>query len=301
MLQKLYVAGVFLAIVVLMAVPTVAIVAIARNEENYIEEWIAYHRLIGFDHLFIYDHSRLGTLTKQLKPFKEFVTVRRIRRTLFNSLSLQLRAYKHALENGLRSYDWVQILDVDEFVNLRKHQSIQQFVAGFKGIDCIKLHWRIFGHNGHYNQPTGLVLEHFTRCDPMPDPFGKVLSRTRYVELLDIHKTRFNRDVRFTSVEGQELPKRPGHDAATSILETAYINHYQSKSFKHLRSKIKRGVASGPYLRKNHFRRSDNWRSKKSETLQKFVEYFSFTANRATDTSLKEFAPKIKQFLKQYY
>jgi len=36
---------------------TTALVCIAKNEDHYIEEWIAYHLKLGFDHIFIYAYN----------------------------------------------------------------------------------------------------------------------------------------------------------------------------------------------------------------------------------------------------
>ena len=35
----------------------VALVCIAKNEDNYIQEWITYNKLIGFDDIFIYQND----------------------------------------------------------------------------------------------------------------------------------------------------------------------------------------------------------------------------------------------------
>lgn len=31
-----------------------ALVCIAKNEDNYIDEWIEYHLMLGFDRIFVY-------------------------------------------------------------------------------------------------------------------------------------------------------------------------------------------------------------------------------------------------------
>lgn len=36
---------------------SVAIVAIARNEGEYINEWIEYHHALSFEHFYIFDNS----------------------------------------------------------------------------------------------------------------------------------------------------------------------------------------------------------------------------------------------------
>ena len=40
----------------------VALMAIALNEDPYIDEWIKYNLMIGFDHVYIYDNSEGNTL-----------------------------------------------------------------------------------------------------------------------------------------------------------------------------------------------------------------------------------------------
>ena len=36
---------------------SIAIVAIARKENAYINTWIQYHRELGIDHFYVYDNS----------------------------------------------------------------------------------------------------------------------------------------------------------------------------------------------------------------------------------------------------
>lgn len=34
-----------------------AIVCIAKNEDNYIDEWIKYHTKLGFDYVYVYQND----------------------------------------------------------------------------------------------------------------------------------------------------------------------------------------------------------------------------------------------------
>ena len=34
-----------------------AIAAIFKHENDYLQEWIEFHRLVGFDHFFLYDND----------------------------------------------------------------------------------------------------------------------------------------------------------------------------------------------------------------------------------------------------
>ena len=39
---------------------TYAICAIAKNENNYINDWVNWHINIGFDHIYLYDNNDIN-------------------------------------------------------------------------------------------------------------------------------------------------------------------------------------------------------------------------------------------------
>jgi len=54
---------------------SICAVAIVKGEASFIEEWIVYHKLIGIDHLNIYDNDPAPAFRSQLKAWEDFVTV----------------------------------------------------------------------------------------------------------------------------------------------------------------------------------------------------------------------------------
>ena len=50
----------------------IALVCIAKNEDNYIKEWITYHKKLGFDDIFIYEND-LDTIIKNDQAFDSFI------------------------------------------------------------------------------------------------------------------------------------------------------------------------------------------------------------------------------------
>src|SRR5262245_41714424 len=133
---------------------TVCVAAILKHEDHFVEEWIAYHRLLGIDHFYLYDNDPRQPLSGILARHREYVTVhpwvishddRR-----YPGHTTQVKAYTHCLENYAGSYAWVAFIDCDEFIALEEHRDLKEFLAEFDGYDSIALNWHVFGHNGYY-------------------------------------------------------------------------------------------------------------------------------------------------------
>ena len=46
-----------------------AIAAIFKNETPYLEEWLEYHLLVGFDHFYLYDNDGSNEVRELLAPY----------------------------------------------------------------------------------------------------------------------------------------------------------------------------------------------------------------------------------------
>ena len=102
---------------------SVAIVAIARNEGLYINNWIEYHRRIGISHFYIYDNSFDGETHLDNSISSSNMEVTTII-PYYNRKSAQRKAYNEAyLEYG-GIHDYMLFIDIDEFLTLLKHKNI---------------------------------------------------------------------------------------------------------------------------------------------------------------------------------
>jgi hypothetical protein len=54
----------------------VCLAAILKDEDRFVEEWVAYHRLLGVDHFYLYDNDPRQPLNAILAPHRDYVTVR---------------------------------------------------------------------------------------------------------------------------------------------------------------------------------------------------------------------------------
>lgn len=143
--------------------------ALVQNEAPYIAEWIAYHRLLGFEHFFIYDNHSNDDLDAKLAPFiaKGWVTVIRIPER--HGTWLQ----NHCFEPDAPSQNsrWLASMDVDEFLVVAggmnasiEYPTLPQYLNLYEDFGCAGLvidRFR-FGSGPHHVKPKhGLVIENY--------------------------------------------------------------------------------------------------------------------------------------------
>jgi hypothetical protein len=104
-----------------------AIVAIARRENLYVEEWLNYHYGIGFDRIYLYDNPGAGDA--DLVFLKDRYDERLVLTTITGE-GRQSGAYKHFIDNFREETDWVAFLDLDEFIVLREDKTFRGFWPG---------------------------------------------------------------------------------------------------------------------------------------------------------------------------
>jgi hypothetical protein len=223
-----------------------ALVCIAKNEDNYIEEWIDYNTKLGFDHIFVYANDWNYTAKRTN------VTVIDIPGAI-----QQVRAYNHFKQNLSSNFKWAAFFDVDEFLVLNQHNNLKEFLCDYSDCNAIGINWAIFGNNGHETvNGEYSVLKRFTRrskedlIDTVTTSDNKYpnthiksivqLPCNHFQDIHDIHGTWFN------------LNKEPRTSAYNKPVDwgVAQLNHYFTKSTEEFIRKCQRGRADYAVNRK---------------------------------------------------
>ena len=270
----------------------VAVVVIARDEKPFLDEWLVYQRRLGVDHFFVYDDEPDLSISGFLKPHSPYVTVVPWfeRHRHLPGRNKQTKSYTHALSNGLGSFEWVAYIDVDEFLVLKRHASIQEFLSGFdRSVSSVSLNWMVFGHNGFYEDPPGLVTSALTRRMILPSHNCKSISRCSDVARVEsAHRVVLRRGRRVGATGGVFLDSyvTPG------AVDVACVNHYQCRSFTRWMSKPVRGEAAddSPGL----FPEND-WRRSKEGCLRQFVTVVAAKHNEISDTNMLKYRLVLEQ------
>jgi len=217
------------------------IVAIARDEEAFLDEWLIYHReILKFTRFIIYDDGPRQSLERFLLPHAEYVTVIPWyeRHRSLNGRNRQTKAYVDSLLRMRSGTDWVLYLDIDEFLVLPENADIAQFLQRFVMASAVSFNWRIFGNCGFFENPAGLVTASLIRRRAKPYRLHKTISRPEAIkEIRSSHSCELKEGAIWMDTNGFIFQDRL-YEGIDSI---AWINHYRCRSFFNWMQRVHRG------------------------------------------------------------
>jgi len=145
----------------------------ARDESNIVE-WVAHHKNIGFDFIYIFDHKSLFPIKYLFQNISD-IKIEEIKDENINKINLMSKAVEYSKNN----YDWMLYLDSDEFLIL-KDDCINSFLQKYVKYHQIGINWLMFGSNFHNKKPKGTILENYTRCESVLDKHIKCFVRPSF-------------------------------------------------------------------------------------------------------------------------
>ncbi|MDR2338172.1 MAG: glycosyltransferase family 92 protein [Deltaproteobacteria bacterium] len=212
-----------------------SIAAILKDEAPYIEEWIEYHLLVGVEHFYLYDNESTDNLQKVLQPYINRGIV------VYESWAgqaQQVSVYNDAVLKCKAETRWLAIIDADEFIVPLQDENIPQFLQSYEQYPAVVLNWFIFDCAGHINQPSGLVIENYTRGNR--GTHIKSIVNPRKVAHANIHgHVYFNQELAVT----ENFMTVSGDFVQYDFVKRIQLNHYWTKSYAEFKAKVERGVA----------------------------------------------------------
>ena len=226
--------------------PQAALCAIARNEAHAIVEWIAYHKVIGFQNMVIYENSSTDGTNRILKALHQAGEITVHEWPDLETPNRQIHAYSHFQEQYRARFDWVLCLDIDEFLVLKNHQTVGDFLKQYPDAQALSLSWRFFGSGGQDEPDDRLVIERFTSCaadDFASNRHFKTIFRPDRARWFGVHAPALWDD-RITMLNGQQVGNLGTIGMhLTPCYTEAWVNHYFVKSRAEWTQKVRRGRA----------------------------------------------------------
>ncbi|NIY79608.1 MAG: glycosyltransferase family 2 protein [Rhodobacteraceae bacterium] len=139
-----------------------------RNEGPFILEWVAWYRMLGFDHLVVFYNDCTDHSPELLEALDAAGVLTAVSYTPNPDLPVKRTSLKLMAEHPrIRAAEWVFNIDVDEFLVIHKGEGrLQDLFDAFpiKQVHAIAVHWRCFGDGGYGSWEDTLTHRRFTRA-----------------------------------------------------------------------------------------------------------------------------------------
>jgi hypothetical protein len=159
-----------------------------KNESHILDEWILHYKHHGADHIYLINDGSTDDFQSVLKPYIENGYV-----TLFNN-TLEIADYprqKYLYETYFRPIlsqsKWWSIIDLDEFMYSPEDINLQNIINRYNNYNQLFARWRMFGSNGHINQPKYVVQSFTKRKGNNDNVNGKTIFKSDMLVEFDVH------------------------------------------------------------------------------------------------------------------
>jgi hypothetical protein len=146
--------------------PRTVLFSAMKNEAPFVLEWIAYHKVIGFDEIVICSNPSNDGMEGILAALAEAEEIRHLETTVPAGRSPQIvasRAYSDKI--GYRSGDWYLWLDADEFLNVHVgNRTVSALIEALGDRQAALVNWRVFGSGGQTQFTGRFVRPEFARA-----------------------------------------------------------------------------------------------------------------------------------------
>lgn len=223
----------------------VVLCCIALKEERYLDEWIVYYLFgLNFDGIHIYDNSPENVLRyvpNKYPPGKVNVIHLPGPTKQREAYNLMLQKFK------TRPDTWIAFYDCDEFLVLKKHATIQDFVRQYAAMgDGIVANWYLFGDSGLSGFSPRPVTERFVHRGGAVNQHVKTICRAVAVKTMSCHHAEYMPGKRAVDTLGRHVD---GPFNPEGPVDTAVIHHYFTKTREEFTEKRNRGKAWAGGLR----------------------------------------------------
>jgi hypothetical protein len=147
--------------------------AIVKDAEPYLDEWIDYHFGLGFHTIYLIDNSEKHELLQwQNKRRAKGYSVRVLPKP---GTHRQMYGYHMCVSEFKEEHTYMAFFDVDEFLVLKKHSNIDDFLVQHLPRGALSISWYIFGSgNTTMYSPIPVTKRFMYRDGTSPDDRHKV-------------------------------------------------------------------------------------------------------------------------------
>lgn len=214
-------------------------VLLAKDEGEYLPEWLGWHFGHGIEHVYLYDDSRGRPMTEFLEEYAPRCTVKDAARYRYH---LQFEAYVDALRRFGRETEWMAFIDADEYLRSVGGTPITDILDTMPdNAAAVLCPWVIYNANGHLTKTPGPVRERFTETVPWPwvgiMPNWKSIVRPALVTSMSAHSPIKMKDGAMLADANGDIVTDKYHLPPDKLV----VDHYYTKSYEEWLYRLPKG------------------------------------------------------------
>lgn len=225
------------------------IMAIFKGEQDYMEEWLVHHINQGISHFYMYSNDEKMHNYPYLNKYMSYITLVPWQDKKNDKVdTVQKQAYNHCIQTYNHEYQYLMMLDIDEFIiSLLPNNRVIDIIDSldYDKTKAIKVQRYNFGSDGHEIKPPGNVMDNYLQHEKICSSY-KTIANSEYIDTSQ----------KFYGVHDFPLINKPGkiYNEYFTYEHTGFpngctqddkneiplvINHYYSKSYEEYLSRCK--------------------------------------------------------------
>lgn len=264
-----------------------AIGAIFRDEAPYLKEWIEFHKLVGVQHFYLFNHGSEDDYISVLRDYIDrgevelFEWPYPVKSWEHWLYEVQAEAYEKCISLAQGTVKWLALIDIDEFLTPICSDSVPTVLKEYEPFGGVGFNWKLFGHSGFLDLPPDkLLIESLVMTAPYDRPTHlgvKSIVRPERVKGCN-HPHYMIYKEGFYAVNSNRQRDIDSEGRASGVYyDRLVINHYWSRTGNYLYKKLKRWSVLAPHVV------PENW-----------VEYVK-DMNLVRDHSMERFIAPLRQ------
>ena len=159
------------------------IMAIFKNEQDYLEEWLKYHLNQGINHFYLFSNDENMQNYPYLVQYTNYITmIPWTDKTNDGADTIQRQAYYHCVKNYSSECEYLMMLDIDEFIVSLNDKNVSDVIKSLgDNIKAIKVQRYNFGSNGHIKKPIGNVMDAYKKHEIVCSSY-KTIANCAYLD-----------------------------------------------------------------------------------------------------------------------
>ena len=141
----------------------IAICAVIKDEHQYLDEWITYHKNLGIEYIHLYEDEGSKSHNDICSKYDNVFLTQLSHFISDIKTSKQLYLYNGFIRKYINKYDYVFFIDLDEFVTFEDGYNMEHLINICNKNGAVLLYWKYYGANGIIDNPNCNVVDAYTK------------------------------------------------------------------------------------------------------------------------------------------